>query len=190
MWSSQLYAAMLTHYSTEPQTTGPDHDPVLLLLAIAGDVHLNPRPSRYPCSVCFKNVTSHGTSYLCTICSHWVHSRWSGLRNDAEYRKANGWICNGCMTPPQPRAPSPPPSPAHTTTMSDKRFNILQWNANGIGNKQTELSIFLEAHNVKVATIQEFNHTAKSRSPNIQNYTLVRQDQCQGPGRGLLLFNS
>ena len=92
------------------------------------------------------------------------------------------------MTPPQPRAPSPPPSPAHTPTMSDKTFNILQWNANGIGNKQTELSIFLEAHNVKVAAIQESNLMAKSRSPNIQNYTLVRQNRRQGTGGGLLFF--
>ena len=38
--------------------------------------------------------------------------------------------------------------PTHTPTMSDKTFNVLQWNANGIGNKQTELSIFLETHNV------------------------------------------
>ena len=150
MESSQLYAATLTHYSTEPLTTGPDYDPLLLLLALAGDVHQNPGPSRYPCSVCFKNVTSQGTSYLCTRCSHWVHSRCSGLRNAADYRKANGWICTACMTPPRPRTPSPPPSPAHMPTMSDKTFNILQWNANGIGNKQTELSIFLEAHNVKV----------------------------------------
>ena len=62
------------------------------------------------------------------------------------------------MTPPRPRTPSPPASPAHTPTMSDKSFNILQWNANGIGNNQTELSIFLEAHNVKVAAIQESKH--------------------------------
>ena len=185
---SQLYAATLTHYSTEPLTTGPDYDPLLLLLALAGDVHPNPGPSRYPCSVCFKNVTSQGTSYLCTRCSHWVHSRCSGLRNAADYRKANGWICTACMTPPRPRTPSPPPSPAHMPTMSDKTFNILQWNANGIGNKQTELSIFLEAHNVKVAAIQESKLTAKSRSPNIQNYTLVRHDRRQGPGGGLLFF--
>ena len=92
------------------------------------------------------------------------------------------------MTPPQPHAPSPPPSPAHTPTMSDKTFNILQWNANGIGNKQTELSIFLEAHDIKVAAIQESKLTAKSRSPNIQNYTIVRQDRRQGPGGGLLFF--
>ena len=111
MESSQLYAATLTHYSTEPLTTGPDYDPLLLLLALAGDVHPNPGPSRYPCSVCFKNVTSQGTSYLCTRCSHWVHSRCSGLRNAADYRKANVWICTACMTPPRPRTPSPPPSP-------------------------------------------------------------------------------
>ena len=75
-------------------------------------------------------------------------------------------------------------------TMSDKTFNILQWNANGIGNTQTELRILLEAHNVKVAAIQESKLTAKSRSPNIQNYTLVRQDRRQGPGGGLLFFYS
>ena len=113
MESSQSCAAMLTHYSSEPLTTGPDYDPLLLLLALAGDVHPNPGPSKYPCSVCFKNVTSQGTSYLCTRCSHWVHSRCSGLRNAAEYRKANGWICTACMTPPQSRTPPPPPTPAH-----------------------------------------------------------------------------
>ena len=90
MESSQLYAATLIHYSTEPPTTGPDYDPLLLLFSLAGDVHLNTGPSRYPCSFCFKNVTSKSTSYLCTRCSHWVHSRCSGLRNAADYRKANG----------------------------------------------------------------------------------------------------
>ena len=98
MESSQLYAATLTHYSTEPLTTGPDYDPLHLLLVLAGDVHPNPGPSGYPCSVCFKNVTSQGTSYLCTRCSHWVHSRCSSLRNAADYCKANGWICTRTFT--------------------------------------------------------------------------------------------
>ena len=92
------------------------------------------------------------------------------------------------MTLPQKRAPSPPPNPAHMPTISDKTFNKLQGNANGIGNKQTELSIFLEAHNVKVAAIHESMLTAQSRSPNIQNYTLVRQDRRIGPGGGLLFY--
>ena len=125
---SQLYAATLTHYSTEPLTTGPDYDPLLMLLALDGDVHPNPGPSRYPCSDCFKNVTSQGTSYLCTRCSHWVHSRCSGLRNAADYRKANGWICTACMTPPRPRAPSPPPSPAHHDRQAVQHTTVeRQW---------------------------------------------------------------
>ena len=66
-------------------------------------------------------------------------------------------------------------------TISDKTFNIQQWNANGIGNKQTELSILLEAHNVKVAAIQESKVMAKSRILNIQNYTLVRQGRRLSP---------
>ena len=87
---SQSYAATLTHYSTEPLTIGPDNDPLLLLLALAGNVHPNSGPSRYTCSVYFKNVINQVTSYMCTRCSHWVHLRCSGLRNAADYRKANG----------------------------------------------------------------------------------------------------
>ena len=189
MVSSQSCAATLTHYSTELQTTGPVYEPLLLLLALAGDVHPNPGPPpRYPCSVCTRNVTSIGTSYLCTRCSQWVHSRCSGLQNAADYHKANGWICTACKTPPQPLTPSPPPSPVHTATIQDKSFNILQWNANGIGNKLTELGIFMEQQHVKVAAIQESKLTAKSRSPSILNYTLVRRDRRQGQGGGLLFF--
>ena len=171
-----------SHYSTELLTTGPNYDPLLLLLALASDVHLDRQGT--PARSASKNVTSQGTSYLCTRCS--------ALRNAADYRKANGWICTACMTPPHGHAHlPPPPSPTHTPpTMSDKSFNILQWNANGIGKKQAKLSIFLEAHNVKVAVIQESKLMAKLRSPNIQNYTLVRHDRCQGPGGGLLFFYS
>ena len=127
--SSQSCAASLTHYSTEPLTTGPDFDLLLLLIALVGDVHPNPAPPRYPCSVCFKTITSQGTSYLCTRCSHWVHSRCSGL--------PNVWIIV------EPKTGSVPPVgchhshahlphrlvPPHTSTTSDKAFNILQGNA-------------------------------------------------------------
>ena len=166
-------ASSRSYYATEPLTTGPDFDLLLLLIAIAGGVHLNPGPPRYPCPVCFKNVTSQGTSYMCTICSHWVHSRCTGLQNVADYRRANGWICTTCKTPPSLRAPSPPPSPAHTSTMSDNAFNILQWNANGIGNKQTELSIFLEAHNVKITAIQGLLFFSSSKLSQLHSQATV-----------------
>ena len=77
------------------------------------------------------------------------------------------------MTPPRPRAPSPPPRPAHTPTMSDKTFNILQWKANGIGNKQKELRIFLEAHDVKSghSGVQAHDKLEKSQNPELHPST-------------------
>ena len=61
-------------------------------------------------------------------------------------------------------------------------FTILQFNANGIGNKQIELVEFLERHKVKVESKLALN----SRTPNIQNFTTVRKDRDQGQGGGLL----
>ena len=175
----QSYAAMLTHYSTEPLTTGPDYDPLLLLLALAGDVHPNPGPSASRTS-------------LAKVLATCVHDARIGYIQDVLVFETWRIIV-------EPMAGSVPHVGHHHSharlpyhlvppTMSDKTFNILQWNANGIDNKQTELSIFLEAHNVKVAAIQESKLTAQSRSPNIQNYTLVRQDRRLGPGGGLLFF--
>ena len=86
-----------------------------------------------------------------------------------------------------------PCSSTHTTTSSsnndqlkpkDDTFNILQFNANGIGNKLSKLECFLEKHNVKVAAIQESKLTSKSRNPNIKNFTTVRRDRPQGQGGG------
>ena len=75
-----------------------------------------------------------------------------------------------------------------TTTINDAHFTILQWNANGIGNKIDELGIFMEKHKVKVAVIQESKLSQTSRAPCIQNYTTVRKDRCLGQGGGLLTF--
>ena len=62
----------------------------------------------------------------------------------------------------------------------------MQFNANGNGNKLTELGEFLERHNVKVAVIQESKLSSNSKTPNIQNFTTVRNDRRQGQGGGLL----
>ena len=61
----------------------------------------------------------------------------------------------------------------------------MQFNANGIGNKLTELSEFLKRHNVKVVVIQESKLSSNSKTPSIQNFTTVRKDR-QGQGGGLL----
>ena len=79
------------------------------------------------------------------------------------------------------RTPAPPklqplPLPTHTKASAGNFFAILQFYANGMDNKQVELSKFLEQHKIKVAVIHESKLTLKSLTPNIQNFTIVRKD--------------
>ena len=63
-----------------------------------------------------------------------------------------------------------------------------QLNANGIGNKLTELGVVLERNKVKVAVIQESKLSPKSKNLCIQNYTTVSKDRSHGQGGGLLIL--
>ena len=62
----------------------------------------------------------------------------------------------------------------------------MQFNANGIDYKLTELGEFLKRHNVKVVVIQESKLSSNSKTPSIQNFTTVRKNRRQGQGGGLL----
>ena len=171
---SQFAAAKLAHYSTMTHRPSDSSRPMQHLL-LSGDVHQNPGPAtKYTCSVCTSNVTSRGGSYMCNRCS--------GLQNAAEYRRIKNWVCSSCSSPPTPPIPKPLPSPITTKASDGDSFTILQFNANGIGNKQVELGESLERHKVKVAVIQESKLTLNSRTPNIQNFTTVRKKRrkCQG----------
>ena len=80
-------------------------------------------------------------------------------------------------------------SPATPTEKisDDITFDVLQLNANGIGNKLTELEVLLERNKVKVAVLQESKLSPKSKNPCIQKYTTVRKDRSHGRG-GWLIF--
>ena len=75
------------------------------------------------------------------------------------------WTCDACSVPQSQQSPPPTryPAPAPPTKQisDDSTFNVLQLNANGIGNKLTEL----ERNEVKVAVIQESKLSPKSKDP-------------------------
>ena len=118
----------------------------------------------------------------------------SGLLNAAQYRINIDWTCDPCSvsktrqsTPPPP-PPSATPAPSAEQISDDSTFNVLQFKANGIGNKLTELEVVLERNKVKVAVIQESKLSPKSKNPCIQNYTTVCKDLLHGHDGGLLVF--
>ena len=156
---------------------------LFMLIQMSGDVHPNPGPAtEYPCPVCARNFTSRGVSYQCNRCSGWVHAKCSGLLNAAQYRRSSDWACGPCSTPPPTPSPPPTPTPPTDQKSDDSTFNVLQLNANGIGNKLTELGVVMENNKVKVAVIQESKLTPKSKNPCIQ------KDRPHGQGGGLLIF--
>ena len=130
-------AELILLMTTKSLRRRPDRT-LVILLQMSGDVHPNPGPAtKYPCPVCASNVTSRGVSYQCHRCSGWVHAKCSGLLNAAQYRRSSDWACGPCSTPPPTSSPPPTPTPPTDQKSDDSTFNVLQLNANGIGNKLT-----------------------------------------------------
>ena len=155
---------------------------------MVGDIHPNPGPTtKYPCPVCARDVTSRGVSYWCTRCTTWVHAKCSGLLNAAQYRRNKDWNCDPCSAS-KTQQPTPPPPSRTPAPSDDSTFNVLQFNANGIGNKLTELGVVLERNKVKVALYRSQSSHQKSKNPCIRNYTTVCKDCPHSHGGGLLVF--
>ena len=93
--------------------------------------------------------------------------------------------CNPCSASktqqPTPPSPSQTPTPSAQQISDDSMLNVLQFNANGIGNKLTELGVVLERNKVKVAVIHESKLSSKSKNPCIRNYTTVCKDRPHVP---------
>ena len=164
-------AGFLPRVSSQPLRRGPDRTQLLLLL-MAGDIHPNPGPTAmYPCPVCARHVTSRGLNYRCTRCTGWVHAKCSGLLDAAQFRRNKDWTCDPCSASKTHKPTTPLHSPSQNPAQSakqisdDNTFNVLQFNANGIGSKLTELRVVLERNKVKVTVIQESKLSSNPRTP-------------------------
>ena len=114
---------------------------------------------------------------------------WMGACEMFQYRRNKDWTCDPCSAlKTQQSTPPPTSAPYAEQICDDSTFNVLQFNAIGIGNKLTELGVVLERNKVKVAVIQESKLSSKSKNPCIRNYTTVRKDRPHGHGGGLLIL--
>ena len=65
-------------------------------------------------------------------------------------------------------------------------IKILQWNADGVLKKWTELSDRLREQKVDIALIQETKLNSRRRTPQVNGYAPIRFDRPEGNGGGLL----
>ena len=111
---------------------------------------------------------------------------------------------NAVVGPPLPVGPPPTsssssrasslPSPSFSISVSSSRsggprlplpvhsLKILQWNANGIGNKKEELKELLARLGIHVALLQESKLRPHSKTPSFPGYTTLRVDRPSGDG--------
>ena len=78
--------------------------------------------------------------------------------------------------------PGPVSTPAPTNCL-----RLMQWNANGISAKITELLNFLHSNNVNIAAIQETKLTNKTKPLKTPGWAAVRLDRHKNKGGGLLM---
>ena len=81
------------------------------------------------------------------------------------------------------------PGPVSTPTDTNC-LRLMQWNANGISGKITELVTFLHSNNVNMAAIQSTKLTNKSKPLKTPGQAAVRLNRHKNKGRGLLMLIS
>ena len=70
------------------------------LLLLCGDIAPNPGPSKYPCTVCHKRVTSSQRGIECSQCERWTHALCASV-SDGDYIELTkdaslSWFCPDC----------------------------------------------------------------------------------------------
>ena len=110
---------------------------VAVLLLCAGDVELNPGPTRYPCTVCGKNVTEKQQGIECTKCEKWSHAQCCGVPR-VEYtrigeREDEPWFCPGCLASELPFVDASLDSCSSHFSMLDEDDGLYAMDANVLG---------------------------------------------------------
>ena len=76
--------------------------------------------------------------------------------------------------------------PVNKTTRS--MLNILQWNADGLTRKASELEHRLKSSNVDICLIQETKLSKRNKTPKMKGYSAYRADRKNISGGGLLTY--
>ena len=73
----------------------------MIILALSGDISLNPGPVKNPCGLCSKSVASNHRAVLCEVCYYWQHIKCAGI-SPSEYKLLSAsedpWVCRNCSS--------------------------------------------------------------------------------------------
>ena len=182
---------------------------VAVLLLCAGDVELNPGPTRYPCTVCGKNVTEKQQGIECTKCEKWSHAQCCGVSR-VEYtrigeREDEPWFCPGCLASELPFVDASLDSCSSHFSMLDEDDGLYAMDANGTRNSLTFCYLNIrsllpkldECRNVIQQASRRFifgmsetwlTESVTDGEAGVGDYTLYRRDRENRSHGGVLLY--
>ena len=92
-----------THLRSSSKPQKGDLMIIIMILAMSGDVEVNPGPVACPCTVCSNSVRKNQRAILCSKCDKWTHAKCCGVSH-SEYQILSmsdcvddQWLCAGCL---------------------------------------------------------------------------------------------
>ena len=70
---------------------------------------------------------------------------------------------------------------------SRNKIRILQWNADGVNTKTTELAARLQELDIDIGLVHEYKLAKKNQTPRIPGYSCIRNGRADGRNGGGLL---
>ena len=147
------------------------------------------------CKGCKKTIARNTTGIACTDCKGLFHKVCVGRRGSTRdqvemYAGGLSWTCGCVPTNSQPGNEQDAEERGSRARFVPKgTLRLLQWNADGIKLKISELGERMKNLDMDIALIQESKLREKDKTPRIEGYSTVRADR-RGPkpGGGLISF--
>ena len=159
--------------------------------------HTKPKsdPSRQ-CPTCLKALRTSISPLICKVCDSEHHKSCAKISRDeiVSHVKNKSWICQGCKKKAEKTTtkniPDTDTTKEKTRDFIDSRgIRVLQWNADGIKSKMTELANSLIKHKIDIGLIPETKLQEKDDTPTLDDYAVIRKDRAMGQqGGGLIIL--
>ena len=197
-WKCHSCVAPQTNGDTEPPSPPPPTPPSPPSTPRSSRPVLGSQSPPKRCLYC-KGIVHRGYLTCKGECKRHAHqSCCKELDTRDAKRKAvknNDWECNTCLV--KQRLPDEAPdstdaisqkSEPKSRTKLNRPLRILQWNAEGVNPKMSELRCFMDEYKIDIALIQESKLMPKRNSPVLKGYSVIRGDRigAEFPGGGLL----
>ena len=156
----------------------------------------DPTRDKRKCSLCHRPIRSDTLPALCSTCNRPFHKKCTALQRvdaDAVAEGLTQWSCPTCSQQ-QPKdfiksiggTLIETSAQNNTKTLRDS-LRILQWNADGLTPKVSELELHLKRGNYDICAIQETKLRKGRATPRVPGYTSIRLDRPNNNGGGGLL---